>query len=532
MNHLIVLSWIGDIFLDLISRALYGLSSLFCSIVYAIEKVYFFLLGVEDIPQSDNKNIFEQIFDNNETFRILGIFLLVAGFFWIISFIVSLIKSMVNQDTPGATKKALFNSGKSIIGIVVMPFLCFTFFLLAVQLITVIVHQLNGGENSSLATHIWETGYKNFEIQDSGVAVYPFTSSYDTSMGYQFSSQNISGLTGFFNIGKDYHFDYFIVLIGAVALGVCMAIATIKLCGRLINLTILFIISPVVVSTMSVDDGKRYEAWKEVSISKLFSIMGSVLAMYIYLILLQVVSTASLSIMNQPAQEGWEYVLNAITGIFFFLICAIAGALIVIKGSDMLESIISQNAGGQDGLSAIAMGHVGRVLGRGLRGLGSKGKQALFGKSGNGNGGSGGNGNGGSGGNGAFQNKGSTGAWGSLKNAMSKNPVSQGLSSLKNNGLVGSLVNAGASMKDTALANKQMKEVGFKHPSLHPSLRNEQKRNIQKDRQQLENLKRQGANKQEINQLKQAGLGTTEFRTKAIELGQKYKKQAEEGVYR
>ena len=534
MNHLVILSWIGDIFLDLISRALYGLSSLFCSIVYAIEKVYFFLLGVEDIPQSDNKNIFEQIFEHNETFRILGIFLLVAGFFWIISFIVSLIKSMVNQDTPGATKKALFNSGKSIIGIVVMPFLCFTFFLLAVQLITVIVQQLNGGENSSLASHIWESGYKNFKISKGGEGViFPFTVSYDTAMDYSFTSQTASNLQGFFNIGKDYHFDYFIVLIGAVALGVCMAIATIKLCGRLINLTILFVISPVVVSTMSVDDGKRYEAWKEVSISKLFSIMGSVLAMYIYLILLQVVSTASLSIMNQPAQEGWEYVLNAITGIFFFLICAIAGALIVIKGSDMLESIISQNAGGQDGLSAIAMGHVGRVLGRGLRGLGGKGKNALFGKSQNNKSSSAGQGNNGGsagqGNNGAFSNpSGHTNAYASLKNKLANSPFSKASKSLKQNGLVGSLINAGAGIGGHIADSRQANKLNMYGTSIAPTTA----KAVRQDKQRYEQLKKAGISKNELDKLKKQGFGSDRFKSQAMKLADKYKKDQEKGVYR
>lgn len=533
MFNMIFLSWIGDIFLDLISRALYGLSTLFCSIIYALEKIYFYLLGVENIPESENQNIFEQIFKNSETLRIVVIFIGVAGLFWIISFVVSLIKSMINQDTPGATKKALFNSGKAILGIVVIPTLCFTFFLLSVQLITAVVHQLNGGENTSLATHIWKTGYKNFVIAKGGDTIYPFTNTYDTSMKYFFKSETINEFDGFYNIGKDYHFDYFIVMIGAVALGVCMAIATIKLCGRLINLTILFIFSPVVVSTMSIDDGKRYEAWKEVSISKLFSIIGSVLAMYIYLILLQVVSNASRSIMEQPAQNGWEYTLNAITGIFFFLICAIAGALIVIKGSDMLESIISQNAGGQDGLSAIAMGHVGRVLGRGLRGLGGKGKNALFGKSQNKKSGSAGQGNNGGsagqGNNGAFSNpSGHTNAYASLKNKLANSPFSKASQSLKQNGLVGSLINAGAGIGGHIADSRQANKLNKDATSIAPTTA----KAVRQDKQRYEQLKKAGISKNELDKLKKQGFGSDRFKSQAMKLADKYKKDQEKGVYR
>lgn len=536
MFNMIFLSWIGDAISDavtewwnnFISKALLLITGFFCKIVYAVEQIFFWLLGTEPIPKSEGETLFKQMFEDTRIGTFVGIFFTVALALWIICLVVSLIKGMMNQDTPGATKKALVNSFKAIIGIVVIPFLCVTFFSLSLNLIQYIVNQLNGGSSESITTRIWEAGYNGATIREGGQDN-PFLAGWDEVKKWRFQipngTESIKLDYNFFNVGNSPHFDYFIVILGSMVLGICMAIATIKLCGRLINIIILYIISPVVVATMSIDDGKRFEAWKEISISKLFSILGSVLAMYIYMVFLNIVVQAQKGI----ASTGG---INIFISVIFFLICAISGALMVIKGSDMLDSIVSQNAGGQDGLSPMGMASLGRVLGRGI----GKAKGSLFGKPSakGGNGGAGGGAN--SGGNGTFNKTGSTGAWGSLKNAMGNSPMGKALNSIKQNGLIGAGVNAvagiGTGIKDNHQINQELKDVGFKHPNFHPILKHEQKQAIKKDRQQLQNLKNQGVNKTDLQALKKNRLGSAEFRTNAIAIANKHKKEQEKGVYR
>lgn len=510
------LNFITDWWNNAVSSAMYYLNQFLLKLISAIETIYFYLLGSVAIPESKGKNIFQLLFENDSFKKFIGTFFIVAGAIWIICFIVSLIKGMANQDTPGAIKKALFNSFKAILGIVVIPFLCLNFFYLSMDLIKFIVEKLNGGTDSGVAQTIFESGYMGKIISEGGKLA--FTESYDKANSIEF----IDIGKEFFNIGTQNHYDYFISITGGIALGICMGIATIKLCSRIINLAILYVVSPVVVSTMSVDDGKRYEAWKEVSISKLFSILGSVLAMYIYLVLLQVVADARQSI---ASKNGF------FVGTVFFLVIAIAGALMVIKGSDMLDSIVSQNSGGQDGLSPIAMGHLGRVLGRGI----GKTKNALLGKPSAKSGNSGGSNSGGTG-NGTFSKNGSYGAWGSLKNAIGNSPMGKALNSIKQNGLVGAGVNAfagiGTGIKDNHQINKDLKDAGYQHPNFHPILKHEQKQAIKKDRQRLQDFKNQGVDKSDLKELKGNRLGSEEFKNNAIAIAQKYKKRAEEGVYR
>lgn len=536
MFNMIFLSWIGDAISDavtdwwnnFISKALLLITGFFCKIVYAVEQIFFWLLGTEPIPKSEGKTLFEQMFADTRIGTFLGVFFTVALALWIICFVVSIIKGMMNQDTPGATKKALVNSFKAIIGIVVIPFLCVTFFSLSLNLIQYIVNQLNGGSSESITTRIWEAGYNGATIRTGGQDN-PFLAGWDDVKTWRFQipngTESINLNYNFFNVGNSPHFDYFIVILGSMVLGICMAIATIKLCGRLINIIILYIISPVVVATMSIDEGKRFEAWKEISISKLFSILGSVLAMYIYIVFLNIVVQAQKGI----AETGG---INIFISVIFFLICAISGALMVIKGSDMLDSIVSQNAGGQDGLSPMGMASLGRVLGRGLGKIGGKGKNALFGKSQNNKSGSAGQGNNGGsagqGNNGAFSNpSGHTNAYASLKNKLANSPLAKASQSLKQNGLVGSLINAGAGIgghiADSRQANKLNKDL-FNKPTTAKAVR--------QDKQRYEQLKKAGISKNELDKLKKQGFGSDRFKSQAMKIANKYKKDQEKGVYR
>ena len=525
--QLMILSFIDDWWNGFCSRALAGIASFFCKLVYSLENVYFYLLGTENIPNTQELNIFEQIFATQKTKDFLLIFFSIAGIIWLFCFLVSLIKGMTNQDTPGAVKKAIINSVKAILGIVVIPFLCLIFFRVSLHLITYTVQSLNGGSDNPIASQIWAAGYNGYKVDNYpktpvDYTKLPFTFSYDALS----SDVSFVGYNGdFFYVGHEGHFDYFIVIIGAAILSICMGIATIKLCGRLINIVILYIISPVVVSTISVDDGKRYEAWKEISLSKLFSIMGSVLGMYIYLVLLQVVSSARDSI----AKDGG---INIFIGTIFFLICAIAGALMVIKGSDMLDSIVSQNSGGQDGLSPIAMGHLGRVLGRGIGKIGRAGKNAVLGKGQSNSSNKNGNNSGGNdSSDGTFTNPtGKTNTYASLKNIIKNNPLAKGLNSIKQNGIVGTTINAGGGLGAKIIDSKQAKKINQPGEQIGPN--NATSKAVRQDKQRYNQLKKAGISKSDLSELKKSGFGTSSFKSRAIDMANKYKEKQKEGVYR
>ena len=515
-----------------ISWCLCGLAQLVCKLVNAVEEIYFYLLGTKDLPKNQG-TLFKQLFDNDTIKKYVIVFISIAGALWVICLVVSLIKGMMNQDTPGATKKALVNSFKAIIGIVVIPVLCYSFFLLSMRLINYVVAELNG-ESSSIASQIWNAGYGSYKIDWNHEHMPDWTKAYKSNpypfWDIDYDKLNKLEIDGygnyFFSLNHYVHFDYFVVIIGGLVLFICMAIATIKLCGRLINIVILYLVSPVVVSTMSVDDGKRFEAWKEVSISKLFSVMGSVLAMYIYIVLLQVVGNARDSIIEQGG-------LHVITGIIFWLVCAISGALMVIKGSDMLDSIVSQNAGGQDGLSPMGMASLGRVLGRGLGKMGGKGKNALFGKSQNNKSGSAGQGNNGGsagqGNNGTFSNpSGHTNGYASLKNKLANTPLAKASQSLKQNGLVGSLINAGAGIGGHIADSRQANKLNKDGTSIAPTTA----KAVRQDKQRYEQLKKAGVSKNELAKLKKQGFGSDRFKSQAMKIADKYKKDQEKGVYR
>ena len=80
--------------------------------------------------------------------------------------------------------------------------------------------------------------------------------------------------------------DYSLAIPLCLAMLFLLIVCVIKFIERIFNILILFVISPIFASTMPMDDGKRYDNWKEAFVGQLFMGFGSVIAMQIYLMLI------------------------------------------------------------------------------------------------------------------------------------------------------------------------------------------------------------------------------------------------------
>ena len=104
---------ISDIFVNLFSKMLYGLSQAFLYILYWIETVFKILAGVEAIPGSnqDSASILNLIVKDSITQKLIIIFLAIGLGVFVISLIVGVFKAQIKKDTPGEMKKVIATSG-------------------------------------------------------------------------------------------------------------------------------------------------------------------------------------------------------------------------------------------------------------------------------------------------------------------------------------------------------------------------------------------------------------------------------------
>lgn len=366
---------ISDIFVNLFSKMMYGLSQAFLWILYYIEKVFKILAGVEPIPGSNQStsSILDQIFgiyessngtnlnqnggiqiENSITIKLFGFFLLIGLCVFIICLLAGVVRAWIKKDTPGEMKKCLSSSFKAVFYFVFIP----TFFVISVFLlsrvfyivtnylsVTITGNDLEYGttESTSIANTLWNRMFTATESKTLSDKGYNFTDSYDTI------NEIVSLKMG------DTNYKYIIIIIVTAIMFWTMGIATIGLAERLINIVFLYLVSPIMIGASPLDSGERLNLWKDKVIVKFFGVMGNILSMYIFLLILGIVGNI---VDNYHGDNAGYWVLTAV-----FAIVCIAGAMMCCKGQTLLAGLISHAQANEEGLSSMA---TSQLAGKGL----------------------------------------------------------------------------------------------------------------------------------------------------------------------
>ncbi|MGN0760570.1 MAG: Mbov_0396 family ICE element transmembrane protein [Christensenellales bacterium] len=114
---------------------------------------------------------------------------------------------------------------------------------------------------------------------------------------------------GFVDIEK---YDFFIGVPASIIIVVVMFVAVMGLVTRLYDLVFMLLTSPLIMSTLPLDDGAKFKLWRETAISKTLLAYGTVFAVNIYIIILPLLS--KLSITGQPTLTTLMRVLLIICG--------------------------------------------------------------------------------------------------------------------------------------------------------------------------------------------------------------------------
>ena len=132
---------------------------------------------------------------------------------------------------------------------------------------------------------------------------------------------------------------------------------------RLFDLLLLYLSAPAFVSTIPLDDGMRFQTWRQAFTIKVISGFGSVMAMRLYLVMIQVIMDGKLRFF----EDGFT---NYLCQLLFIL----GGSYAVLKASPLLTQIVAGNSGAaanSEALSAalggIVGGKVAQTAGLGLK---------------------------------------------------------------------------------------------------------------------------------------------------------------------
>lgn len=159
------------------------------------------------------------------------------------------------------------------------------------------------------------------------------------------SYMDINEVKKYFDLSK---FDYLVGIIMGIFLAVILLICCITFIRRIFEVLTLYLVSPLFVSTMPLDDGEKFKKWREMFIAKVFSGYGSVLSMKLYLMLCPIIIGNSIQWGGAGTTKEATY--------FIKLIFLVGGAWAMLKIGPMITSVLHMQTGQTEQTAADMIG--------------------------------------------------------------------------------------------------------------------------------------------------------------------------------
>ena len=374
-----IIPWIIDLIVELLSFLFYEVLAYLCKIVDYMQTAFDIFAGVQPVTfeRNDIKTtgpLLQAVMAQPVVVKMFAAIMAVGFVLAMVFTIIQVAKSVIDLDFEGkrpvgAVLRSLF---KTAIQFIMVPLSVIIIIAFSTQLLKTIddaVKLANGNSGSSSLGRIVflissldaekTSSYNIGSFRPSSTCgnileaggrkeIYTGTKSYLDS----------SYIKAHFNL-RD--FDYFTGYIAGIFLIIVLAASGLVFIQRLFDVVVLYIISPVFVATMPLDEGEKFKRWKDLFYGKVFGGYGAILSMKLYFLLLPLIMSPQLK-WGESSEEG-AYLLK--------LMFILGGAYACTKIGAMVTGLISQSAGAAEaqtsGMVSSAMG--GAALSMAMSGM-------------------------------------------------------------------------------------------------------------------------------------------------------------------
>lgn len=212
----------------------------------------------------------------------------------------------------------------------------------------------------------WLNGYSIAELDITNFSVGEIFGDYNSAaFGIWPTSWKMNGM-----INPD-KFYYLPALIASIAVLIALVVAIINLAKRVYEIVILYIVMPVSMSTLPLDDGARFKIWRETFLTKIVLAYGAVVAVNVFILVLPFVTSVHL--------DG----VNSFGNALFEMFMIIGGAMMIPAGQTLFARLFGvaddMHAGGSflhtafyggRAVGAMTFGTAFHLLGGAFKGIG------------------------------------------------------------------------------------------------------------------------------------------------------------------
>lgn len=354
------MDWFVDWFLGWFYELLYGLQAGLCSLIDFIKRIFFKLCGLDTVViDGESQDLVSSLIGSDTIRRVFLTIFLIGVILLVIFVIIALIRVNYTANEKKGRGEVLAKAGHSFLIMLLVPFLL----LAGMMLVNVIM----GSINTAMQQYVTEgqTMIGGQMLITTGDSAYIGSESQRETIERMF----LTGELDYTDIGvvKQYYdlseMNYVIGLLGGLVMLVIFAISSFTFIQRIFDIILLYIVSPISISTLPLDQGNRFKVWKDMMISKILSAYGIILVMNLFFLIIPQVNKM------QFFESNFE---NSVVHILFL----IGGAFAVTKANLVIAQLTGSQAGGRELAQMIynmrsgiafaksASGIVGRTVGR------------------------------------------------------------------------------------------------------------------------------------------------------------------------
>jgi hypothetical protein len=388
------IEFLGELIMIVLADLLFNLLTIVLSFVKFLSNTFFIFAGVYNVASRQADGTYEA-----DTFLIQALISedAIMNTYWVLTFlsaalamvftIIAVVRSMsdLDYDPKKSVGRILGRCGKTMLTFLIIP----SVMVFGIQLATIasggLVSAFTGGEGAlSVDNIIFLTTTMNAAKDGSKNGT---NAKFDDSLRkpYLDGEKDYAKPQGTsYAIANDFELSKLDFLTGFILAGFMIFVlfaASLFAVRRILEVLLLYISAPFFVAVMPLDDGKKFEAWRDLFVAKLVSCYGLILMMAMYM-------AAAPMIMG----SGLVLSSNSLTNALMKTLLLIGGAFAVKNGHSIALGILSPTAAqhAQASVGAglgmmVAGGALGARLAGSLKGKaggGGKGRQGQQGQQG------------------------------------------------------------------------------------------------------------------------------------------------------
>lgn len=326
-----------------------------CSLVDFLENIFNVFAGISSVQVGNQSTyLLDAFFQMREVTMAFAAITLMAVAICFIFTIYKTAKSIADMalEDKNPVSKVLTDGMKAGFTFMLIPFLC----IAMLQISTLVTNQaINAfdsaqGGHSSIGTIIFLSSSMDADRATTS-RKNPTTGEMEDAKEGRNPNFNDEVRRPYMTGEKDYtdmktvkgdffpsNFNFIEGFISAILMLFILAGASMIFIRRLFELLLLYIISPLFVSTIPLDDGATFARWRELFVAKFFSGFGVIFSMRYYLLLVPSIAGDSLCLYNKNLPNA--VAINNVLKLFII----VGGAWAVYKSQSLILEILNKDA--------------------------------------------------------------------------------------------------------------------------------------------------------------------------------------------